>query len=187
MRSRLKAWGVLGLLVLITVVPLLMARYVFQHPGAIHFNKKNNGKILQPHSLAKIHVYTNGKLNPLSAQSGKWSIVYDSAAACCVQDCQSQLHRLHQLRIAIHNGIERTRVVLLQPKQCAMPMLDSSVVVWSLPQSEKTFWQSGVEKNEAQVLILDPNLITVMQYPKNSAPNPIYEDMRVLLHTSQIG
>ena len=187
MNSRLKAWGLLVILVSITLVPLFLARYVFHHTTTLNLNKKNHGEIMAPKSVEGVRVLQGSKLKPLSAQVGKWSIVYDSAGSCCDKACLTQVYGLHQLRIALHNGIERTRVALLMPKRCRVPRLDSSVAVWRFSAAEQKKWQQQAGAGDEQILILDPNLMTVMKYPKNSKPNPVYEDMRVLLHTSQIG
>lgn len=188
MQSRLKLIGILVVLVLIALVPLVLARYVFNHSASLHIRKRNHGQLIKPVSVAQINVYSKqSHQQAISNWSGHWLLVYSSVNHCCDKSCLQVMHRLHQVRIALHNGIERTRVVLLLPKRCPLPKLEKSNHVWRLSHQQALIWQQKLPGRKPAVLIIDPNSLAMLAYKAQIKSRSVYEDMRILLHTSQIG
>ena len=195
MQGRLKVIGLLVILVVIAIIPLVAARYVFNHTSKLHIRKRNHGTFVRHTSVADLRVTmpsspTSSGLSGGSSVknfSGRWILMYNTQGGCCDQQCQKAIHQLHQVRIASHNGIERSLLVLLQPERCSIPQLQKSDHIWQLNPAQEKAWQKKLPGNEPQVFIIDPNGWVVLKYPANVNPKSVYEDFRVLLHTSQIG
>lgn len=188
MQGRKKLVGIMVLLVLVALVPLLLAHYVFNHMGELHIKKINHGTFVKNTSVSDFHVITKAKGDkPLSHWSGRWLLVYDSQGRCCNKQCRLEMHQLHQVRVASHNGIERSVVALLLPKHCPTPSLERSDKIWRLNSAQLSVWKKRLPSKKPQVLIIDPNAWVVMKYPDNARPKSVYEDMRILLHVSQVG
>jgi hypothetical protein len=183
MQKQYKVVGVFSLLLLIALVPLLLGHYVFNHADRLHIKKRNHGQLIQAVSVADLHVGSTA----ISHWSGRWLLVYNSNGKCCNKSCRLEMHQLHQVRIALHNGIERTRVALLLPERCAVPSLESSDLVWKQSKAQASAWKKRIKGASPQVLVIDPNSLAMLKYSAKEKPQSIYEDMRILLHTSQIG
>ncbi len=196
MKGRTQLIVILFLLVAVAVVPLWLAHYVFNHTSKLHFQKKNHGEFVHSTSVSDLQVMTLSGASIESEErgvasfkdwSGRWLLLYDSQGACCDKRCQFEMHQLHQVRVASHNGIERSSVVLLLPNQCATPRLERSDKIARLDSEQVSAWKKRIVSKKPQVLIVDPNGWVVLKYSSNVIPKWVYEDMRILLHTSQIG
>jgi len=212
-QGRLKIIGLLVLLVVIAIIPLVAARYVFNHTSKLHIRKRNHGAFVRHTSVADLQVTTPSSptsggtsSSPASGGtsssptsrglsagssvknfSGRWILLYNTQGGCCDNQCQKAMLQLHQVRIASHNGIERSLLVLLQSERCSIPQLQKSDHIWQLNPAQEKTWQKKLPGNKSQVFIIDPNGWVVLKYPANVNPKSVYEDFRVLLHTSQIG
>jgi hypothetical protein len=189
MQGRTKVIGVLGALILITLVPFLAARYVLNHEKAGQFKKRNHGEFVQMVHLKDLQVLEGNVSHelPVRKWAGRWLLLYDTHGYCCDSQCQRGVENLHRIRIASHNGIERSVVALLLPDHCPAPSLAKSDHLWRLTPQNQRVWQGTLADKEPQVFIVDPNGWVVLKYPGDVTPRWIYEDFRVLLHTSQIG
>jgi hypothetical protein len=199
MQGRKKTIGLLIILVVIAVAPLLAARYVFNHTKELHIKKRNHGEFVHATRVADLQVTqtpassdliggsTHAKSINLSTYAGRWLLVYDTQGQCCQTKCQRGMRGLYQVRIAEHNGIERSVVGLLQPEHCPRPSLAKSNKLWQLTDKQLTAWQQKLPGKQPQILIIDPNGWVALKYDADVGPKPVYEDLRILLHTSQIG
>jgi hypothetical protein len=187
MQGRTKVIGLLAILIIIALIPLLSARYVFNHTSELHIKRRNHGAFVHATRVDSLHVLQAAQSIPLNQYAGRWLLVYDTQGQCCTSQCERGMRQLHQVRIAEHNGIERSVVALLQPAHCARPALAKSDKLWLLNDKQLSAWQQKLPSKQAQVLIIDPNSWVALKYPGDTGPKPVYEDLRVLLHTSQIG
>lgn len=193
MQGRTRFIGLLVVLIVIALIPLLLAHYVFNHTEQWHIKRRNHGEFVQATRADSLQVMlvSNTAATPrsiyLKHYAGRWLLVYDTQGLCCDGPCQRVMSQLHQVRIAEHNGIERSVVALLQPAHCSKPKLAPPDKLWLLNNKQLAAWQQKLASQQAQVLIIDPNGWVALKYPGNTTPKPVYEDLRVLLHTSQIG
>jgi hypothetical protein len=198
MQGRTKLIVVFFLLIASAIIPLFLAHYVINHTSKLHLQKRNHGEFVQSTSIADLQVMapmpSSLSMQPgemhvagLKEWSGRWLLIYDSQNTCCEKQCQLEMHQLHQVRVASHNGIERSLAILLLPAHCATPELELSDKVWRLNSAQIAAWKERIPSQKPQVLIVDPNGWVVLKYPGNVVPKWVYEDMRILLHTSQIG
>ena len=188
MRAPRKVWLVLGLLVFIGLIPLLMARWVYQNASHLTVRKKHHGVLIKPQDVAKWSVLSGKKSYPLSHLAGHWLLVYDTQDHCCEAACQENMHRLRSVRVALHNGWERTWSVLLMPAHCPAPTLDKGHIILRSSASSRGDWASIQSADgKPQFVIVDPRSYLMMRYPGDSQSRGIYEDMRILLHASRTG
>ena len=119
-KSRYKLWGVLGLLLLACLIPIVLANWIYRHSRDLNLSFKHHGAFLTPVVVQTMSGRVNGRLQQLAHWQNKWLVIYDSSQ-CCQQVCQNTLHQLQQMRIALHNGWERTQLLAMLPAACPVP------------------------------------------------------------------
>lgn len=185
-----RGWLILVCLIVVFLVPILLARWSYRHAASLNLQSKHHGNLMQPYDMRAIHVEADHKQHTVADWSGRWLMLY-ATNSCCDKNCLQAMHDLHQLRLAMHNGWERTQEVLLQPALCKRPeKLAEKTVVWEQTPQQYLSLRKNVpvaQRHASRIYILDPRGRMMMNYPAATAPRPIYEDLYVLLHASQIG
>jgi len=182
-------WTLIGLL-LVFVLPMILAWYLYQHPGLLK-GHTNHGQLLKPPLQ-----FNQLSLEEFDSQSlkGKWLILYLDELPCAL-NCQKNLYKMRQVRTAL--GKESGRVgrllVLMGSPQALDSLLrerlDKDYVGMQIAFISQTVRQDFFQKGAAAsgFYLIDPLGNIMLSYPKDVPPEHLFKDLQHLLRISQIG
>lgn len=191
---------VLGL-ILAFVLPLFFAYVVFYDHKFLPQDTTNNGHlILPPMPVDSLAFFTpQGQLTDLKPFHGRWLLAY-VAPRFCNKTCQSQVHFMRQINIAL--GKDRDRLSRLFITRDAYP---EGAEVYALgdnypgmhillaKESQLSPFKMALRQNLAvplrqdHLFIVDPLGNLMMSYAGDAAPKSVLKDLKKLLRISQIG
>ena len=184
-------------LILIFSSPFLMSWFLLNHTEyANGGDTANNGELIQPpRPLADISLADPVDSDGEDRLNGKWSLAYLTDDVCG-EECEQNLYKMRQLRLAIGKNSHRVQRVLV----VSGPSLD----VLSAAQLHKyrgqliadiqdfepgtSFAPSSTEAvPEGRLYIIDPLGNLMMSYPPEIEPAGIIKDLARLIKYSRIG
>ncbi len=155
------------------ILPFGLAWLIYHSPEAHTLSKKNQGELLAPsYNLASQHwqeTQTQMNLDPLPLK-GKWGVLLISYPPCHHANLQlnpaiaARWAELNKVKISL--GKDQSRLQLIQ----AFPGL-----------------KNPLGQEEGHLYVFDPLGNLILHYQPNQASRAIRQDLKQLLHASQIG
>ncbi len=201
MKTKQRArWTLIGLL-LVFMLPMLLAWYVYLHPS-LFTGRTNHGRLLNPPlELAELPFSAMRGEEPFdkSRLKGKWTLLYIDDFPCQTT-CQRNLYKMRQVRTAL--GKERARVnrlllltarnsVKYMKNQALLDMIaqdyNGTLLAMVDLQELNTFLKLESSATSNGFYIIDPLGNMILRYPEAVIPNHLFKDLQHLLKVSQIG
>jgi cytochrome oxidase Cu insertion factor (SCO1/SenC/PrrC family) len=195
-RSRMTIVGMF-ILFLVPVVAAIVLHSVDNGIGTSYTT--NRGVLIRPvQPLPMFSLDTvDGKTLTLDELKGFWSLVYIDSASCN-QQCEKNLYKIRQSRLATGGEKERVRRLMIlidgQPSTKLQALLKehpgmdvSSVDQQALNILIKPFNKDGKAATAQRIYIVDPFGNLMMQYAAEVEPKDVVKDLERLLKYSQTG
>ena len=190
------------LLFLLFVAPVISAIYVFNTQSTSSYATKNNGHLITPARELKNFELTNIATNKpykLVDQEHKWLMVFVGAGECD-KNCKHQLVVMRQTRLAQGGEFKRIkRLYVMLDKQTDQFMKevkefhpDMDIVTGTTVQENNVIKQFTLDDNRDvgtsnRIYIVDPIGNLMMYYELDNEAKDIANDLKRLLHVSQMG
>ena len=191
----------LTLLVLACGLPMVASWVFYLNPHLLPEKRGNFGKLIEPpHPLRNIHMLTAaGKDFRIEDVQGKWSLLWLTSLPCG-SECGSQLHRMHNIRLALRENSVRFQ-------SFAIRLTDSNTDAWIKKETEfpDTILLRGSEEELRDLAmqfttaaglstsqtdgfyLVDPLGNLMMRYDTNADFKGILKDLERLLKYSWVG
>lgn len=178
------------LLFLVFFGPVLAAVLIYLGPQEwIPLSGAAHGELLDPvEPLPRIALRSASGDDPGRDSWSLWSLVYARRSACG-PSCIEELNRLNQVRLALGDDRDRTRLVLLYAgRQPAIPAA-AELLVGRLDEGQgvvamQLLLRHGIESG--RVFIVDPHGNLVVRYPAEPAQEEVLEDLERLIKLAVI-
>ena len=194
-------WILAALLVLFAL-PFSLSWFLFNFTdfGKGEGKASHGELIVPPRLLPDVQlVDATGPSNEPARLYGKWSLVYLLDGECG-EDCEQNLYRMRQLRLAMGKHAHRVQRVLInygeapvqlsriQMREYRRQYLINAAAHADL-DSPEIFALSSDDRPLAanRLYIVDPRGFLMMSYAPGTAPGGIIEDLKRLLRYSSIG
>ncbi|MDF2867357.1 MAG: cytochrome oxidase subunit [Gammaproteobacteria bacterium] len=193
-------WTLIGLL-LIFILPMLLAWYVYLHPSLLK-GQTNYGRLFNPPlRLAELPLYPmqGGELFDKRKIQGKWTLLYIDAFPCQTT-CQENLYKMRQVRIALGKERERVSRWLLLTTEASVRYMKNQALLDMMKQDYSGTLLSIADSNELNAFfklessvkpngfyVIDPLGNIILSYPAGVVPDHLFKDLKHLLKVSQIG
>lgn len=184
MQNRKKTFGIILVLVLLFVIPVVLAKFVYAHQEYLPKTKVNHGQLLKlPVAMEILN------LSPAPAL-GKWSLLLIQSGPCD-KVCQHNLYYLRQIQQALGKNYDRLqRVVVVdqpEPADAALIALTNgpftgTLLTYSNPQE----WVKVMPDSQTWYLA-DPLGNIIMSYAATAKADDVLADLEYLMRVSQIG
>ncbi len=183
MKSRKKTIGIISILVLLFIIPVILAKFVYAHQQFLPKTTVNHGQLINPSlELDKL------KLNPAPA-SGKWLLLLIQMSPCD-QVCQQNLFYMRQIQQALGKNYDRLQRVVIVSDHDADPELLAMIkdpFAGTLLTQINSQQLKKVIPTPQTWYVADPLGNMMMSYASNAKPDDILADLEYLLRASQIG
>ncbi len=186
---------VIVFLLTLFVVPMLVARYMFQHRVLIGASQINNGNLITPPiAITELNLYDD-QGRPITAKTfqGHWTLLFNDGNQCG-KYCKAMLYNIRQIRIATGKDQERVERALITANKSLDKNLQAllshqykgtEVIIRSDDISHLAQNMPQLQPN--RLYISDPMGNIMMSYNDQSEPMAVLKDMQRLLKVSQIG
>jgi len=178
------------ILIILFVVPIFLAIFIFNRDAAISESTTNHGKLIKPPiQVTKLKLRNNNKAIKPSLLRGRWVMLYIPATQTCDKVCQKELYYMRQIRIA--NGKNRNRILRVITTVGTMGNNKELHELLKNPYAGPLHLTMKPGKklalDQGYLYIIDPIGNVMMRYSTKANPSDILKDMQRLLRISQIG
>lgn len=187
MKPRTKSFTILSILLVIFIVPIVVATWLYNNHIILGGKTTNHGMLIEPPLKTK----TLG-IQP----QHKWTLVYLTHTKC-QKSCQKSLYYLRQIQKASGKNQNRIQRVLLSYSLNAKQLAQLNT---RFPKTQKISTQPSkltqlfahndtlnFAKQAGTQFIVDPDGYLMMAYQPKAQPMDIYKDLQHLLKISQVG
>lgn len=193
-KAKRKALFMVSGLLLVFILPMLLAQYLFHHPTVLSGHTNRGQLINPPLPLAQLPLMDmEGHAFNTPSVLKKWTLLYVSGLPCD-DACQQNIYKLRQIRIA--TGKERERInrmfliVANEPiaasQQKFLTNMIASRYAGTVVGVGKPALFNDIFKPE-QFYLIDPLGNIMLSYPAGVKPGDIFKDLEHVLKISQIG
>lgn len=183
MQNRKKTIGMILILVLLFIIPVILAKFVYAHQQFLPKTRVNHGQLIKPSLLLD-----KLKLNP-APLSGKWLLLLIQSGPCD-QTCQHNLFYMRQIQQALGKNYDRLQRVIILVDHDADPellaMIKDPFAGTLLTQINSQQLKNVIPTPQTWYLA-DPLGNIMMSYASNAKPDDILADLEYLMRASQIG
>ena len=179
-------------LALIFVLPFTIAATL--HLLNVHPSSRSYGELVSPPKPLQMTVLHDARGKTVSSQQWlkKWSIV-TVATSACTEPCQTQIHLLKQVNIALDKDVKRVQRVLLMPitsnveATSALQKQYPDLLILQGTDAETVQFATQFSGAEGSVYLVDPLGNLMMRYPQDINPKGMLTDLKKLLKNSWAG
>jgi cytochrome oxidase Cu insertion factor (SCO1/SenC/PrrC family) len=195
MKNNRRGHWTLAALLLVFIAPMLLAWYLYTHPGLLK-GHSNQGQLLHPPLQLKAMQFDEITHN-MPSLKGKWTLFYVSALPCQKQ-CEQVIYKIRQIRTA--TGKERHRVnrlVLFVGDKKTLQLEQKHLLSYSQGEYAGTLLtsisniefarQPATALQQNTLYLIDPLGNIMLSYPADVAPKALFKDLKHLMQISQIG
>lgn len=178
MTNLLKKYVTLLALLGIFFAPGVAAYLVFQHPEWISSSKINKGALLSP-ALA---------LN-IGNKNNKWQLAFWSPEPCEVE-CLKSMDKLARIRLALGRKLySLDQWLFLGGHASPLPETTQSLfnendIHYRVLSAKETHKLEGIDP-KYRLFIVSPDQYLVLAYPKDVNPEDVYNDLKILLKSTE--
>ncbi len=182
----------LVLLALLFAAPWVVAWYLYfiDTDWFESVSTGNYGTFITPMRAAPDTTFTDLDDQPhaFSTYKDKWTFIQTLEGAC-TDDCQLDLYKLRQIRLAVAEDryqIERVLVANNVPDTDALRQTLTEYPGVNVLAGPDSTLQSlnewlGADAEESRIFLIDPHSRLMMRYPKDADPIKLLRDLQILL------
>lgn len=187
----------LGILVVVTILPVLAGWLLYLNPGLLPAARVHHGELFDPvRSLAAMRLARigGGPFGPEELR-GKWNLVWVTAAPCEIT-CRERLDRMLQIHLGLGKDHLRLQRLVIFVDRVGAPRFAAAIKAYRdtialAPANARSRAFLGatfeVRNRIEGLFIVDPRSNLILRYENEADPKGVLKDLKRLLKYSWIG